>query len=307
MRITYISVYHTHQQEHIMKNPRILVPTDFSELSMLAFPNAVYLAKLFGGTVSPFHAYMQVSELDGFYYMGETSPEADLRTLEKSLYQRLEELSKKHIDEKYRGEPLIKIGNAARAICEASLDFDLIIMSSHGRTGFSRLILGSICEKVLRTCEKPVLVLEEQSRLIPLERILLTTDFSDNSIYAFEPAAEFAEATGAVIDLIHIVSYEQFDTLAQAQHDSSERKQKLQSLAEKYLGDLGDQVQTEVIFSDKAVHEELAVLTKSRAYNLVVMATIGRTGLDYMMLGSTSSSVMRHVKTAVLSVNPGKP
>lgn len=290
-----------------MKNPRILVPTDFSELSLLAFPNAQYIAKLFNGTVTPFHAYMQVNELDGFYYMGETSPEADLRTLEKSLYQRLEQIGEQQLEKQYRGEPLLKIGNAARAVTEAGKDFDLIVMSSHGRTGFSRLILGSICEKVLRTCEKPVLVLEEESRLMPIQRILVTTDFSDNSIYAFEPAAEFAEATGAKIDLIHIVSYEQFDTLAQAQHDSNERKTKLDNLATKYLGDLESQVHTEVIFSDKAVHEEIAQLTKSHTYNLVIMATIGRTGLDYMMLGSTSSSVMRHVKTAVLSVNPSKP
>lgn len=289
-----------------MKQPRILVPTDFSELSMLAFPNAVALARLFKGTITPFHAYMQVNELDGFYYMGETSPEADLRTLEKSLYDRLEKLSAKFVDDELRAEPLVKIGNAARAIVEAGKDFDIIVMSSHGRTGFSRLILGSICEKVLRTSHTPVLILEEESRLIPLRRILLTTDFSDNSIYAFEPAADFAEATGATIDLVHIVSFEQFDTLAQAQHDSEDRKTRLKELADKYLGDLKDQVQTEVIFSEKAIHEEIARLTKARPYNLVVMSTIGRTGLDFMMLGSTSSSVLRHVKTAVLSVKPLK-
>ncbi|MBP3193630.1 universal stress protein [Natronogracilivirga saccharolytica] len=287
-----------------MKNPRILVPTDFSDLSKLAFSNASAIAGLFDGKVTPFHAYMQVNELDGFYYMGETSPEADLRTLEKTLYKKLEQVASELVEEPYRDEPVVKIGNAARAITETGKDFDLIVMSSHGRTGFSRLILGSVCEKVLRTSHTPVLVLEKESRLMPLERILLTTDFSDNSIYAFEPAAEFAEATGARIDLVHIVSYEQFDTLAQAQHDSKERKDRLARLSEKYLGDLEQQVRTEVIFSEKSVHEEISRLTKSRPYNLVVMSTIGRTGLDYMMLGSTASSVLRHVKTAVLSFNP---
>ncbi|MFO8028715.1 MAG: universal stress protein [Cyclonatronaceae bacterium] len=287
-----------------MKQPRILVPTDFSELSFMAFPNAVALARLFDGKVTLFHAYMQVNELDGFYYMGETSPEADLRTLEKSLQQRLEKIAEQHVEEPFRDEPMVKIGNAARAIVEAGRDFDMIVMSSHGRTGFSRLILGSICEKVLRTSHTPVLILEEESHLIPIRRILLTTDFSDNSIYAFEPAAAFAETTGATIDLVHVVSFEQFDTLAQAQQDSEERKEKLSKMAEKYLSDLKDQVNTEVIFSEKAVHEEIARLTRSRPYNLVIMSTIGRTGLNYMMLGSTASSVLRHVKTAVLSINP---
>lgn len=290
-----------------MKHPRILVPIDFSVLSELSIPAAAHVAKLFNGTVTLFHAYMQVNELDGFYYMGETSPEADLRTLEKSLFNRLEELSDSYIEKPYRSEPIVKIGNSARAIVDAGKDFDLIVMSSHGRTGFSRLILGSVSEKVLRTSHTPVLILEEQSQLLPLKRILLTTDFSDNSIYAFEPAAAFAEATGAQIDLVHIVSFEQFETLAQAQNDSRELKVKLKETADTYLGDLKSQVSTEVIFSDKSVHEEIHRLTKSRPYNLVVMATIGRTGLEYMMLGSTASSVMRHVKTAVLCINPIKP
>ncbi len=289
-----------------MKKPRILVSTDFSDLSLIAIPTALSIARLFDGTITLFHAYMQINELDGFYYMGETSPEADLRTLEKTLFNKLDQISNEYIDEPYRAEPMVKIGNAARAITDAGKDFDLIIMSTHGRTGFSRLILGSICAKVLRTSHTPVLIIEEESQVIPLKRILLTTDFSDNSIYAFEPAAEFAEVTGAEIDLVHIVSFEQFDTLAQAQHDSNERKLKLKEMADKYLGDLRDQVHTEVIFSDKAVHEEIVRLTKSRPYNLIVMSTIGRTGLDYLMLGSTSSSVMRHVKTAVLSVKPIK-
>ncbi|MEX0681501.1 MAG: universal stress protein [Balneolales bacterium] len=287
-----------------MKNPRILVPTDFSDLSLLAFPAALSIAKLFKGTITPFHAYMQVNELDGFYYMGETSPESDLLTLEKSLYNRLEEIAEKYIQSAFRSEPMVKIGNAARAITEAGTDFDLIAMSSHGRTGFSRLILGSICEKVLRTCHTPILILEKESQMFPLNRILVTTDFSDNSIYAFEPAAAFAEATGAQLDLVHIVSFEQFDTLAQAQHDSEERELQLKELADKYLGDLSSQVNPEVIFSEKSIHEEIINLTKSRPYNLVIISTIGRTGLDYMMLGSIASSVVRHVKTAVLSVNP---
>lgn len=287
-----------------MKQPRILVPTDFSDLSLLAFPNAAALAKLLNGTITPFHAYMQVNELDGFYYMGETSPESDLRTLEKSLHKKLDELGKKYLEKDLVSEPIVTIGNAARAIVATGRGFDLIVMSSHGRTGFSRLILGSICEKVLRTSPTPVLILEEESRLVPLRRILLTTDFSDNSMYAFEPAAQLAAATGASIDLVHIVSVEQFDTLARAQLDSEERKERLSKLADKYLGDLRDQVTTEVIFSEKSVHEEIARLTKSRPCNLLVMATVGRTGLDYMMLGSTASSVLRHVKTAVLSVKP---
>ncbi len=287
-----------------MKKPRILVPTDFSDLSLIAFPNALAIARLLDGKITPFHAYMQMNDLDGFYFMGETSPESDLRTLEKNLHKRLAGLSEKYFDEGIYSEPVVKIGNAARCISETASDYDLIVMSSHGRTGFTRLILGSVCNKVLRTSPAPVLVIEEESRLMPLHRILLTTDFSENSLYAFEPAAAFARAANAKIDLVHIVSFEQFDTFARAQHDSQDRKLELDHLARKYLGDLEEQLHTEVIYTEKSVSEEIIRLTKAHPYNLVVMATIGRTGLDYMMLGSTAASILHHVKTPVLSIKP---
>jgi len=41
-------------------------------------------------------------------------------------------------------------------------------------------------------------------------------------------------------------------------------------------------------------------------YNLIVMATVGRTGLEYLMMGSTASHVVRHVKTSLLSINPDR-
>lgn len=287
-----------------MKPIQILVPIDFSDLSLSALPRAQSIAKLFEGTVTLFHTYMQIHELDGFYYMGDSSPETDLRRLERSLYERLEKISEKHLEEPYRAEPIVKIGNPARSITETGRDFDLIVMSSHGRTGFTRILLGSVCEKVLRTSLVPVLIVREESRLIPIERILLTTDFSENSIYAFESAVQFSEASGATIDLVHIVSLEQFDSLAAAEQDREKKETELDSFVKKYLGDVEKQVKTEVIYSEKSVHEEIARLAKVRDYNLVIMSTIGRTGLNYLVLGSTASSVMRHVKSAILSIRP---
>jgi nucleotide-binding universal stress UspA family protein len=45
---------------------------------------------------------------------------------------------------------------------------------------------------------------------------------------------------------------------------------------------------------------------KENPVNLIVMSTVGRTGINYLMLGSTTANVVRHVDTAVLSVNPRK-
>jgi nucleotide-binding universal stress UspA family protein len=157
---------------------------------------------------------------------------------------------------------------------------------------------------VLRTCDTPVLILNDKSRLFPVNRILLTTDFSDNSVYAFQPAADLAELTGAQIDLIHVVSHEPLISKDKSQYSGADIASKLENMADSYLGDLRTQVHTDWRSCKRSVHEEIASIANTGDYQLVVMATIGRTGLKYLMLGSTSSSVLRHANIPVLSVKP---
>ena len=59
-----------------------------------------------------------------------------------------------------------------------------------------------------------------------------------------------------------------------------------------------------VIVTFKSVHHAIVHESNDNKFDLVVIATIGRTGLDYLMLGSTAASVVRHVSAPVLSVNP---
>ena len=69
-------------------------------------------------------------------------------------------------------------------------------MSSHGRTGFSRFLLGSVAEKVLRLAHTPVMILEDDVDVGNFERILVTTDFSENAAHAYPYALEIAQKTG---------------------------------------------------------------------------------------------------------------
>lgn len=287
-----------------MKHARILVPTDFSELSLLAVKEAAKLAKQVKGTVCVFHASMHTHELDGFHYLGPGHSDTGLKEVYQALEKKLVETAESLIAKEFRGQCLVQMGHPARLICEIAADYDLVVMSSHGRTGFTRLILGSVCEKVLRSCETPVLILKEKSSLFPVNRILLTTDFSDNSVYAFQPAADLAEITGAHIDLVHVVSHEPLISKDKGQYSGEDIAQKLENMADTYLGDLRAQVHTNWHSCKRSVHEEIAAIANSGDYQLVVMATIGRTGLKYLMLGSTSSSVLRHANIPVLSIKP---
>jgi nucleotide-binding universal stress UspA family protein len=201
---------------------------------------------------------------------------------------------------------LIGIGNPAHAIVEMSSDYDLIVMSTHGRTGFRRFLMGSVAEKVLRMSDKPVMVVEDQTAFTPVKRILVTTDFSENARAAYPAARAIAEATGADVELFHAVIYDHFDSLAKAESTYDLRMENLKQIAKTHFEGLKGSVTTKVITTNRSAHEAIMKQTQEQHYSLIVMSTIGRTGLDYLMLGSTTSNVARMVKCAVLSINPKK-
>jgi nucleotide-binding universal stress UspA family protein len=164
--------------------------------------------------------------------------------------------------------------------------------------------MGSVAEKVLRLTHTPVLVVEEKSNIKTIEKIMVTTDFSDNSAMAFDNAVQIAARSGASIDLVNILMREGFDTDSVIAADVALREKEMEKLIDKHFAAVAGKVTRKVIVSFKSVHEAIVHENADKKYDLVVISTIGRTGLDYLMLGSTAASVVRHVSSPVLSINP---
>ncbi len=288
-----------------MKNPKILVPIDFSELSEHALKAANLFAKQFQGTITPFHAYIPITDLDGFYYVGSgITPHEKYNEIENVLYKRLQETAENHVAGHLLSSPVLDVGNPSRAITYNAKDFDLVIMSTHGRTGFSRFVMGSVTEKVLRMCNKPMITVTDSSDLGNMDSMLVTTDFSDNSLRVFPFAAQIAEVTKARLDLVHIVSNEQFFDAQAAEQTAIKRKKEIETLADSHFGSIRDQVTAQVITGNRPPHIEIEQMAEEKGYKLVCMSTVGRTGIDYLMMGSTASHVVRTLKNAVFTINP---
>jgi nucleotide-binding universal stress UspA family protein len=168
-----------------MEIKRILVPVDFSELSTKALTVAQKVAELFDATVSPVHVHIPITEMDEPYALGmSSSVYQDFDKIEQNLKERLTVLAKEYIVENRLADALIAFGNPAQSIIDLSEEFDMIVMTTHGRTGFTRFLLGSVAEKVLRLAHVPVMVVEDKSDIGHFEKILVTTDFSQNSAAA---------------------------------------------------------------------------------------------------------------------------
>lgn len=290
-----------------MDNVKILVPLDFSELSIRALKAAEIFARLSDGRITPFHSYLPMSEMDGPYMLGlGPTPTEDYDEMESILEERIEEVARENVDPEYLDKAVISVGNPAHAIVEEGKNFDMIVMSTHGRTGFSRFFLGSVAEKVLRLSHAPVLIIDKESKIKPIESILATTDFSENSHAAFPYVKAISYYSDASVELLNIMSY---DDQHEDQPDESKislREQRLNVLAKEELHEISDKLTTKVIVSSDTPHEAILKYSQSNPHDLIIMATVGRTGIDYLMMGSTTANIVRHVRTPVLSVNPRK-
>lgn len=288
-----------------MENINILVPLDFSDISIHALHSAQTVARLFGGSITPFHSYVPVNELDTPYnFEIPSTPVEDYEEIEKALTKRLQETAEAEVDKKYLDTPAIGLGNPAQTIVQEAQNFDMIVMNTHGRTGFSRFFLGSVSEKVLRMAHIPVLIVNQDRELLEINRIMVTTDFSEHSKEAFPVTKEIAQKSGARVELIHILSLDNQEGDQAEESVLSLREQRLKILAKEELHEISGQLETKVIVSSVTPHEAIYDYNLENPHDLIVMSTVGRTGIEYLMMGSTTANVVRYVKSAVLSVNP---
>ena len=149
---------------------RILVPTDFSATADAALEYAVVLAEKFGASLQLLHVLDDPFVADGMAAEAYISEAPALRTA--MLDDARERLRHRGLSREAAGRPLeteVLFGHGARTIAEyaAERGVDLIVMGTHGRTGFAHLLLGSVAERLVRTAPCPVLTVrhpEEKKR-----------------------------------------------------------------------------------------------------------------------------------------------
>jgi nucleotide-binding universal stress UspA family protein len=152
---------------------RILVPVDFSDCSDAALEYAVFLAGGLGASIDLLHAWHPPQDSSPFFGQLAIADPRDGR--HKTLADFVEEQAREALDRvlarlKERGidvrESVLVGGTPKRAIVEAASrgDYHMVIMGTHGRTGLSHVLMGSVAEWVLRHCTVPVLTVRATAR-----------------------------------------------------------------------------------------------------------------------------------------------
>lgn len=149
---------------------RMVVPTDFSPASDIAFLYALDLAAREGATLHLLHviddAMFATAYPDGFY-----TELPGLRTqVIGEAQKRLDDLAARCEAAKVMVTTDVLVGRPAAGVAQEATarGADLIVMGTHGRSGFAHLMLGSVAERVLRMAPCPVLTVRDTSRAADL-------------------------------------------------------------------------------------------------------------------------------------------
>lgn len=138
---------------------RIMVPHDFSDTADYAFGYALDLARKLGARVTVVHVCDVVPyAYPDAYFAGYEDFASEV---ERAANEALTKVATAARSENHQIETVLRRGSAWQEINSIATEIkaDLIVMGTHGRKGFGRLLLGSVAEKVVRTASCPLLTL----------------------------------------------------------------------------------------------------------------------------------------------------
>jgi nucleotide-binding universal stress UspA family protein len=141
----------------------ILAPVDFSSSSDFVVEYAVAMASTFQASVTLLHVCQRADSMSGIVPGADSvaDDEKDLALARKAL-DGLRADAQKHADTGIH--VLVVDGSPAHEIISAARSFQMVIMGTHGRTGFRRVLMGSVAEAVVRGATCPVLTMHFPSR-----------------------------------------------------------------------------------------------------------------------------------------------
>lgn len=309
-----------------MKNlhmQNILVPIDFSEMSIRSIPTAKHLARRFGSVV-------HLVSLHEFYYPAgffapaapvQLAPVTYLEATRGVAGQRLRALAREH---GLTGTCQAEIGGPVfDEICRIArqIPADLMVTATHGHTGLKHVLLGSTAERLVQHSPCPVWVdREKQSKTARpaeagssgIDTILVPVDFSDCSLAGLEYAIQFADRVAAKIVLLHVVDFGPVLTAdGYAMYDLTKYRDMARADAKRQMTQFvraakfgGVKFKAEIVVASSVTG--ICEIAEREKADLIITATHGRTGFKHVLIGSTAEVVVRHAPCPVLVV-PSHP
>lgn len=277
---------------------KILVPTDFSDHAEYALKVAAKIARENEGEIYLLHMLEMPSHISD-NGIGESNAVGSSTDVPEVMFfmEKTRERFQETLNEPYlQGINIVEAIQFDRAFDgiithSKKHNIDLIVMGSHGASGFREMFIGSNTEKVVRTSDIPVLVIKKEQDSFNPAKMVFASDFSDEIKKPFAKVVDFANKFNASLQLVFINTPNDF----RATH-----------AAEKMIRDFasGFTIQNDYgvhIYNDVNVEKGILHFANSINADLIGMCTHGRKGLAHFFNGSISEDLVNHAVRPVVT------
>jgi nucleotide-binding universal stress UspA family protein len=300
----------------------IVVPIDFSKMSVQAIQIAKLLARRLGASIHLAHV-RQFNYAGDFIAPAPPAVPFSFMTYEHNGEQTALTELQKVASECGVSSPSCHVLTGAPPfdeICRLvqTIPADLIVMPTHGRTGLKHAFLGSTAERIVQHSSCPVLVTRgtalqpNNGARFRMKTILVPVDFSKCSREGLRYALDFANEFGAKIILLHatylgyIYSSEGTALYDIAGLQTAARKKAEHRMREIVRSINVRGVKLETVLTEGSPVLDICAFAKDHDVDLIITSTHGLTGFRHVLIGSIAEQVVRHAPCSVLVV-PSHP
>ncbi len=269
---------------------KILVPTDFSKQAENALQVAAQLAKKHDSEIYLLHMLeLPLHQVDALSQHSEL-PEAMF--FMKLAHKKFEQTMSQDYLKDVVVHETVDFNQTFTGIKNTCIEhnIDLIIMGSHGASGFKEMFIGSNTEKVVRTAEVPVLVIKNEHEEFKIDNFVFASDFKNDNKETYKQATELAKAFDAKIHLLFVNTANNFITTATA-------KARILDFIEGY----DFENYSISIYNDESVEKGIMNFSHIIGADLIGISTHGRQGIAHFFNGSISEDLVNHAKRPVIT------
>ncbi|MCK0109267.1 universal stress protein [Flavobacteriaceae bacterium S0825] len=272
---------------------KIIVPIDFSEHSEYALKTAAKLAKEANAELLVLHM-LELSDV--------ILTESDSQQQQKAVFflKLVEQKFETFLDKEYLKDvnvtPIVKHYKVFSEVNDVAKehDVDLIVMGSHGTSGFKEFFVGSNTERVVRNSQTPVLVIKNEIKDINFGTAVFATSFEEENVRPYLNATSMFKALGAKLKLLYVnLPNEHFKS-------SVEIEKKIAEFLITADGNL-DKLNDVAYQADYTVEQGVMNYANKVGADIIAIPTHGRKGISHFFAGSIGEDIANHSPLPVIT------
>jgi nucleotide-binding universal stress UspA family protein len=269
---------------------KILIPTDFSQNAEYALKVAAQIARKNDGEIILLHMLELPHQGGDAVNSGTDIPE--IMFFKNAAIKRLEDLMDEDYLDGLKVSEVVQFELAFDGILKISQlnNVDLIVMGSHGASGYKEMFIGSNAEKVVRHSDVPVLIIKKEDDNFNVNNFVFASDFAEEAKKPFQKAVEFANKFDATLHLVTVNTPNNFKSTSDAKDTMT-----------KFLSGFDVKKVDTHIYNETNIEKGILNFANSVNADLIGMSTHGRKGLSHFFNGSISEDLVNHATKPVVT------